>query len=60
MALADIGDVFALVVLPDVEGRGLGSALLLTAANWLAAHGVVKAWLLTGMRPTTKSASPRC
>jgi GNAT superfamily N-acetyltransferase len=55
MARADIGDVFALFVLPDMEGQGLGSALLLEAESWLASRGTEKAWLLTGGEPWLKA-----
>ena len=51
MARADEGDVFALFVLPEFEGRGLGSLLLREAERWLALRGVGEAWLLTGGEP---------
>lgn len=51
------GDVFALFVLPDAEGRGLGSLLLAEAEKWLAFCGVETAWLLTGGEPGLRAAS---
>jgi len=56
MARADVGDLFALFVLPAMEGRGLGSLLLSTAENWLASRGIETAWLLTGGGPGLKAA----
>lgn len=56
MARADSGDVFALFVLPDMEGRGFGKALLAEAEAWLAANGVETAWLLTGGEPGLRAA----
>jgi GNAT superfamily N-acetyltransferase len=56
MARADRGDVFALFVLPEMEGRGLGGALLSAAEAWLASRGVGTAWLLTGGEPGLKAA----
>jgi GNAT superfamily N-acetyltransferase len=39
--------VFALFVLPEHEGRGLGSALLDRALRWLEENGVERVWLTT-------------
>jgi GNAT superfamily N-acetyltransferase len=46
--------IFALFVLPDWEGRGLGSQLLDLALGWLCASGAGVVWLTTG--PDTKAA----
>lgn len=46
--------VFALFVLPEFEGRGIGGRLLNLAVDWLKANGVMRAWLTTG--PNTKAA----
>jgi GNAT superfamily N-acetyltransferase len=51
MARADVGDVFALFVLPEAEGLGLGTKLLAEAECWLAFRDVTNAWLLTGGEP---------
>jgi len=57
MARADPGDVFALFVLPDREGRGIGTILLAQAEAWLASRGFDAAWLLTGGEPGLRAAS---
>jgi GNAT superfamily N-acetyltransferase len=57
MARADEGDVFALFVLPEAEGHGLGSLLLTEAEIWLAFCGTETAWLLTGGEPGLRAAS---
>jgi GNAT superfamily N-acetyltransferase len=46
--------IFALFVLPQWEGRGLGSRLLELALDWLWANGADRVWLTTG--PETKAA----
>lgn len=46
--------IFALFVLPDWEGRGLGSRLLDLALRWLRENGAGVVWLTTG--PDTKAA----
>ncbi len=46
--------IFALFVLPQFEGRGLGSRLLNLAVDWLWANGADTVWLTTG--PTTRAA----
>jgi GNAT superfamily N-acetyltransferase len=40
--------IFALFVLPEYEGRGLGGELLARAVNWLWDHGADVIWLTTG------------
>ena len=47
--------IFALFVLPGFEGRGLGSALLGKALDWLWANGADRVWLTTGVE--TKAAA---
>ena len=46
--------IFALFVLPQFEGRGLGSRLLDLALDWLWANGADLVWLTTG--PGTRAA----
>jgi GNAT superfamily N-acetyltransferase len=46
--------IFALFVLPEFEGKGIGGRLLDLAVDWLKANGVMRAWLTTG--PNTKAA----
>ena len=48
------GSIFALFVLPEHQGRGIGSQLLDAALTWLWDSGVERAWLTTG--PRTKAA----
>lgn len=57
MARTDPGDVFALFVLPAMEGRGIGRALLAQAEAWLAGRGLPSAWLLTGGEPELRAAA---
>lgn len=57
MARVDPGDVFALFVLPGMEGRGIGKALLAQAETWLASRDVATAWLLTGGQPGLRAAA---
>jgi GNAT superfamily N-acetyltransferase len=40
--------IFALFVLPEYEGRGLGAELLSRAVNWLWDHGADAIWPTTG------------
>jgi GNAT superfamily N-acetyltransferase len=46
--------IFALFVLPQFEGRGLGSRLLGLALDWLWDNGADMVWLTTG--PDTRAA----
>ena len=46
--------IFALFVLPQFEGRGLGSQLFDMAVDWLWANGADLVWLTTG--PDTRAA----
>jgi GNAT superfamily N-acetyltransferase len=49
-AIADRAErsIFALFVLPDYEGQGLGSRLLDMALQWLRRNGITLVWLTTG------------
>lgn len=42
------GDVFALFVCSEHEGKGLGRALMREVESGLKEHGVADAWLFTG------------
>ncbi len=52
-AIADSaeGNIFAMFVLPDYEGHGLGRLLLREAEAFLHASGVAEAWLEAGAQP---------
>jgi GNAT superfamily N-acetyltransferase len=50
----DESTVFALFVLPDFEGRGIGGRLFDFALAWLWASGASRLWLATG--PNTRAA----
>ena len=56
-AIADRAErsIFALFVLPDYEGHGLGSRLLDLALQWLRQNGTTRVWLTTG--PGIKAAA---
>jgi len=55
-SMADRGDgsIFALFVLPEYEGRGLGNRLLDLALQWLWDEGAELVWLTTS--PDTRAA----
>ena len=55
-SMADRADpsIFALFVLPEYEGRGLGNRLLDLALQWLWDNGAELAWLTTS--PDTRAA----
>jgi GNAT superfamily N-acetyltransferase len=48
MANAAEKTVFALFILPEYEGRGIGKQLLTVAEDWLWSMGCIEIWLLTG------------
>jgi GNAT superfamily N-acetyltransferase len=54
IANRETGSVFALFVLPEYEGRGLGRELLARAVQWLWDHHADLLWLTTG--PGTRAA----
>lgn len=47
MVDASESTVFALFVLPDYEGQGLGKRLMHTAEHWLREQGCDQIWLVT-------------
>jgi len=47
IALHKDPSIWALFVLPDHEGRGIGHALHEVAVNWLWSRGVNRIWLVT-------------
>lgn len=53
IALIEDPSIWALFVLPDHEGRGIGHALLQEAVNWLWDKGVNRIWL--GTDPGTRA-----
>ena len=48
MADLEDGSIWALFLLPEWEGRGLGRALLDRAVAWLEGQGCARVWLSTG------------
>ena len=52
---AQSGNIWALFVHPDFEGRGFGRRLLDTAVDWLWSQGLVRLWLTT--EPATRARS---
>jgi GNAT superfamily N-acetyltransferase len=53
IALLEDPSIWALFVLPDCEGRGIGNALHEAAVDWLWSHGAKSIWLSTG--PETRA-----
>ena len=53
IAMHEDPSIWALFVLPDHEGRGIGHALHEVAVNWLWAHGADRIWL--GTDPGTRA-----
>jgi GNAT superfamily N-acetyltransferase len=47
MVNASEATVFALFVLPDYEGQGIGKRLMHAAEHWLFEQGCTQVWLLT-------------
>ena len=56
LADAKVGRIFALFVLPQHEGKGIGRALLRPAEEWLAKQGWREIWLETGADPKLRAA----
>jgi GNAT superfamily N-acetyltransferase len=54
MAHRATSSIFALFVLPEYEGRGLGRRLIERAVSWLWGEGADALWLMTG--PGTRAA----
>jgi len=46
------GRLWALYILPEFEGRGIGKKLLQEAEQWLWQHKLREIWLTTESRPT--------
>lgn len=55
MAKGDEQTVFAVFVRPGYEGRGLGSAVLSAAEEWLWQRGAGEIWLTTGAEPEIRA-----
>lgn len=55
MANATEKTIFALFVLPDYEGRGLGRLLMKQAEQWLWSQGCQAIWLLTDRNPQVRA-----
>ena len=55
IADSDEAAIFALFVLPEHEGRGIGGRLFALAVGWLWENGTPRAWLHTG--PKTRAAA---
>lgn len=53
IAMEENRSIWALFVLPEMEGRGIGHQLLEAAVNWLWARGVDRIWL--GTEPGTRA-----
>lgn len=51
MAQISEGYVFALFIRPEMEGNGIGRALMRVVESGFAKHGVTQAWLCTGSEP---------
>lgn len=51
------GELWVIAVLPDFEGRGIGSQLLATAEDWLYSLGWKELWLWTSSDPKTRAFS---
>jgi ribosomal protein S18 acetylase RimI-like enzyme len=49
MADRSTGELWAIAVLPEYEGRGIGDRLMSLAEEWLAASGCSRAWLTTDL-----------
>jgi len=49
------GEVLVLAVLPDFEGRGIGSALLSTVVDWLRSFNPPRVWLSASSDPETRA-----
>ncbi len=52
MADKSNGRVYALFILPEWEGKGIGKRLLDEAERWLWQHKLREIWLTTESRPT--------
>lgn len=55
MANATEKTLFALFVLPDCEGKGLGRLLMKEAETWLWSQGCQVIWLLTDRNPQVRA-----
>lgn len=55
MADRATGELWVIAVLPEHEGRGIGSRLMSLAEDWLWASGCTRAWLTTDIDPTLRA-----
>jgi len=55
MADCATGELLVIAVLPEHEGKGVGSELMALAEEWLAASGCRRAWLTTDLDTTLRA-----
>jgi len=55
MADCATGELLVIAVLPEYEGKGVGSQLMALAEEWLAASGCKRAWLTTDLDTTFRA-----
>jgi len=55
MADCATGELLVIAVLPEYEGKGVGSQLMALAEEWLKASGCKRAWLTTDLDTTLRA-----